>query len=82
MFKCQGLHHIRDRYPGLFGKHAETVVQSMRQADMHGIAKCVTDCLGVHGSTDPAGGVQVSDQPWVAGRDMMFLSLTAESKRR
>jgi len=43
-------------------------VQSMRQADMHGVAKFVTHWLGVYSSADPAGGgsaegVQASDQP-------------------
>jgi len=38
------------------------MVQFMWQADMHGVAKFVTDCLGVYSSTDPEG-VQASDQP-------------------
>ena len=38
VFECQGLHHIRDKYPGLFEQR--TMVQFMWQADLHGVAKC------------------------------------------
>jgi len=58
--ECQGLQHIRDRYPGLF-EH-RTMVQFMWPADLCGVAKFVTDCLGVYYDTDPRGG-QPSDQP-------------------
>ena len=49
VLECQGLQHIRDRYPELF-EH-RTMVHSMWQADLHGVARFVTnlDCLG----TDP-----------------------------
>ena len=62
VFECRGLQHIRDRYPGLFGHHAETMIQFMWQADLHGVAKFVTDCLGVYNDTDPDRG-RASDQP-------------------
>ena len=62
VFECQGLQYIRDKYPGLFGQDARTMVQFMWQADMHGVAQIVTDCLGVYSSTDPDGD-QASDQP-------------------
>ena len=55
------LRHICDRYPGLSGQHAETVVQFMWQADLHGVARYVTDCLGVYYDTDPERG-RASDQ--------------------
>ena len=45
---------------GLF-EH-RTIVQIMWQADLYGVAKFVTDCLGVYYDTDPRGG-QASDQP-------------------
>ena len=62
VFESQGLQHIRDRYPALFGDHARTMVQFMWQADLHGVAKNVTDCLGVSYDTDPNRG-RASDQP-------------------
>ena len=34
----------------------------MWQADLHGVAKCVTDCLGVYYDTDPERG-RTPDQP-------------------
>ena len=34
VFECRGLQRIRDRYPGLFGHHAETMIQFMWQADL------------------------------------------------
>ena len=54
--ECRGLQHIRDRYLGLFGQHAGTMVQFMWQADLHGVAKYVTDCLGVSYDTGPERG--------------------------
>jgi len=57
---------ICDKYPGLFGQHARTMVQFMWQADMHGVAKFVTDSLGVYSSTDPEG-IQAPR----AGRDVV-----------
>jgi len=59
VFEYQGLQYIRDKYSGLFGQHARTMVQFMRQADMHGVAKFVTHWVGVYGSADPARGVQL-----------------------
>ena len=57
VFECRGLQlSLRDRYPGLFGQHAGTMVQLMWQADLHGVAKYVTDCLGIHYDTDPERG--------------------------
>lgn len=47
----------------------------MWQADRHGVAMFVTDCLGVYRSTAPEE-IQASDQPYVAGRDVNFLSLS------
>ncbi len=76
VFECQGLESTRRNYPGLFGQRASTMIQFMRQADLHGVAKFVTKCLGVYHSTDPDGG-QASDQPQVAGGDVMFLSLSS-----
>ena len=46
----------QDRYPGLFGDHARTMLQFMWQADLHGLAKYVTECLGVYYDTDPISG--------------------------
>ena len=37
-------------------------IQFMWQADLHGVAKYVTDCLGVYHDTDPVRG-RASDQP-------------------
>jgi len=56
----QGLQHVRDRYPGLF-EH-RPMVQVMWQADLYGVARFVTDRLGVYYDTDPRVG-QASDQP-------------------
>ena len=53
VLECQGLQHIRD--PGLFGQNAGTIVQCMWQAELHGVSKFVTDCMGVYYSTDPEG---------------------------
>ena len=40
------------------------MVQFMWQADLHGDAKYVTDCLGVYYDTDPKRGrAYASDQP-------------------
>ncbi len=52
VFECRGLQHIRDRYPGLFGHHAGTMIQYMWQADLHGFAKFVTDCLAIYYDTN------------------------------
>ena len=46
----------------LFGEHAGTMIQFMWQADLHGVAKYVTDCLGVYYDADPDRG-RASDQP-------------------
>ena len=62
VFECRGLQHVRDKYPGLFGQHAGTMIQFMWQADLCGVAKYVMDCLVVYYDTDPEGG-QASDQP-------------------
>ena len=62
VFECQGLQTIRDRYPDLFGQHARTVLQFIRQSDLHGVAGFIADCLDVYYDTDPEGG-QASDQP-------------------
>ena len=42
--------------------HAGTMIQSMRQADLQGVAKSVTGCPGVFCHTNPEGG-QAPDQP-------------------
>ena len=54
VFECQGLQHIRDRYPGLFDHR--TMAQFMWQADLYGLARFITDCLGVYyvNDTDPS----------------------------
>ena len=52
----------------------------MWQADLHGVAKVVTECLGVYYNTYSDGG-QASDQPEVAGRDIMFISLSATEEK-
>ena len=62
VFGCQGLQHIRNKYLDLFGHHAETMLQFMRQADLHGAAKYVTDCLGVYCDID-LKRAPASDQP-------------------
>ena len=48
--------------------------QFMWQADLQGFANCVTDCLDVHANADLPQG-QTSDQVWVAGRDVICLSI-------
>ena len=35
VFECPGLGYIRQKYPGLFGQHAGTMVQFIWQADLH-----------------------------------------------
>ena len=62
VFECPGLQDIRDRYPGLFGEHAATMLQFMWQDDICGVAMFIKECLGVYYGTDPDGG-QASDQP-------------------
>jgi len=62
VFECQGLEYIRQNYPGLVGQHASTMIHYMWQADLHGVAMSVTECLGVYYSIDPDGG-HASDQP-------------------
>ena len=62
VFECPGLQDIRDRYQGLFGEHATTVLQFMWQDDIRGVAMFIKECLGVYYGTDPCGG-QASDQP-------------------
>ena len=59
---CPGLQDIRDRYQGLFGEHAATMLQFMWQDDIRGVAMFIKECLGVYYGTDPDGG-QASDQP-------------------
>ena len=56
---CQGLQHTCDRYPVL-SEHARTMLHFMWQADLYGVAKSVTYCLGAYLTP---GGVQASDQP-------------------
>ncbi len=56
------------------------MIQFMWQANLHGVAKFVTDCLGVYYDTDPDRG-RASDQPWVAGRDVMLNSLSLMKQR-
>ena len=60
--ECPGLQDIRDRYQGLFGEHAATMLQFMWQDDIRGVAMFIKECLGVYYGTDPDGG-QASDQP-------------------
>ena len=43
-------------------QHASTMIQFMWQADLHGVANFIAECLGVYYSTDPDGD-QASDQP-------------------
>ena len=74
-WKCQACSIFRDNYPELFGHHDGTMVQFMWKADLHGVATYVTDCLGVCHATDPERG-RASDQPWVAGKNVVFLSLS------
>ena len=62
VFECPGLQDIRDRYQGLFGEHAATMLQFMWQDDIRGVAMFIKECLGVYYGTDPDGG-QASDQP-------------------
>ncbi len=62
VFECPGLQDIRDRYQGLFGEHATTMLQFMWQDDIRGVAMFIKECLGVYYGTDPYGG-QASDQP-------------------
>ena len=62
VFERPGLQDIRDRYQGLFGEHAATMLQFMWQDDIRGVAMFIKECLGVYYGTDPDGG-QASDQP-------------------
>ena len=75
VFECPGLQDIRDRYQGLFGEHAATMLHFMWQDDIRGVAMFIKECLEVYYGTDPDGG-QASDQPWVVGKDVKFLSLS------
>ena len=45
MLESQALQHKRDRNRRLYGQHAGKMVQFMWQADLHGVAHFVTDCL-------------------------------------
>ena len=57
------------------GEHAATMVQSMWQDVICGVAVCIKACLGVYCGIDPDGG-QASDQPKVAGKDVKCVSLS------
>ena len=41
--ECQALQGVRDKYPDLFGEHAVTMAKFTEQADLHGVAKFVTE---------------------------------------
>ena len=47
----------------------------MWQADMHGVAKFVTDCLGVYNSTDPKGVRHLISPRWLEEMSRLSLSL-------
>ena len=52
------------------------MVHFMWQDDICGVAVFIKECLGVYYGIDPDGG-QASDQPWVAEKDVKFLSLSS-----
>ena len=41
------------------------MIRFMWQADLHGVAKFVTECLGVYHSTDPDGGRHLISPRWL-----------------
>ncbi len=51
------------RIPWVF-EH-RTMVQFMWQADLYGVAKFVTDCLGVYNDTDPRGVRHLISPRWL-----------------
>ena len=53
VFECPGLQDIRDRYQGLFGEHAITMVQFMWQEAIRRVAMFIKACLGVYPDTAP-----------------------------
>jgi len=61
VLRCQQLQGVRDKFRDLFEEHAVTVVKFMWQADLHGDAKFVTECLEVHANAGPTEG-RKSDQ--------------------
>ena len=62
---CPGLQDIRDRYQGLFGEHAATMLQFMWQDDIRGVAMFIKECLGVHYGTDPDGVRHLISPRWL-----------------
>jgi len=59
------LEYIRQNYSGFSRQHAGTMIQLMWQADLHGIAKIVTECLGVYYSPGPDGGRHLISPKWL-----------------
>ena len=61
VFQCSALQGIRDRYNGLFGDHAATMVHPMWQHGTRAVAKFIEECMDAH--DDPGPQSQASDQP-------------------
>ena len=68
IFECPGLQDLRAQWSHLF-QGPETMQASMWQDDMIGVAKYVN--ISLHKLSPPPLGGSASDQPGVAGRDVM-----------
>ncbi len=78
IFECPELQCLRDQWPHLF-EGPQTMQAFMWQDDLIGVAKYVNACVS---RMNPQG--QASDQPGVAGRDVIrsdLITLLAESAR-
>ena len=69
VFECPHLQPIRDKYPSLF--QCPTMLQFFWQADLIGVTKFVSECLDVMLGADSDDQSQTSDQPEVAGIDVI-----------
>ena len=47
IFACPAVHHVRDRYAGLFSESVHTMLDFMWQDDLVEVAKFVMDCFDV-----------------------------------
>ena len=60
--QCQALQGVRDKHSDLFGEQAGKRLKFMWQANLHGTAILVMQCLEEEANADPEVG-QPSDQP-------------------
>ena len=64
MFECPALQGLRDRYSGLIGDHAATMLQLMWQHDPHALVQFIEELffvLDAHGNPGPQS--LAPDQP-------------------